>query len=247
MLKQARLSKIESLVNEKKYVSLHELMSATKSSESTIRADLIELSDNGKLIRLRGGAQALNDNSLSFELNVEAKMKIEPEAKRKIGQFAASLIPHDSFVYIDAGTSTFFLLDYISTDNAKFVTNSVIIARKLKSQGHTVYMIGGEFKSTTDAFIGPLAMDTVSKFTFDLGFFGCNGVDKEQGITTPEFEEAMVKKAAMAQCKKLYVLADHTKFGKKTAVVFHPYTPEEIITDYCPESFKGEGIKEIGK
>lgn len=244
MLKKARLNEILRLVDENKFVSLHELMEKTDSSESTIRADLIELSDAGKIIRLRGGAQSINDKGNSIELSVEAKMNLETPAKKQIGQYASSLIKANSFVYIDAGTTTFFMLDYIKASNIKFVTNSVIIARKLTNMGETVYMIGGEFKATTDAFIGPLATETINRFNFDIGFFGCNGISKSEGITTPEFEEAMVKKAAMERCKEVYVLADHSKFDEVTAVRFHDYIGSEIITDKIPEEYKGENIKE---
>lgn len=244
MLKKERLTEILRLVDENKFVSLHELMKATDSSESTIRADLIELSDAGKIIRLRGGAQSINEKGNSIELSVEAKMTLETPAKKQIGEYASRFIKPNTFIYIDAGTTTFFLLDYIAAPNLKFVTNSVIIARKLTNMGQTVYMIGGEFKATTDAFIGPLATETLNRFNFDMGFFGCNGISKKEGITTPEFEEAMVKKAAMERCKEVYVLADHSKFDEVTAVLFHDYIPSEIITDSVPEEYKGENIKE---
>lgn len=247
MLKKERLSKILRLVDEQKFVSLHVLMEETDSSESTIRADLVKLSEEGKIIRLHGGAQSIHDKGSSIELSVEAKMNLETPAKKQIGEYASRLIKSNSFVYVDAGTTTYYLLDYITAQNVKFVTNSVIIARKLTNMGYTVYMIGGEFKATTDAFIGPMATESLTRFNFDIGFFGCNGIDKKEGITTPEFEEAMVKKAAMDRCKEVYVLADHSKFGQVTAVLFHDYKPSEIITDSIPEAYKDEPIKEAKK
>ena len=246
MLKQARQSKILEAVNELKYVSLGDLVTLTGASESSVRADLVELAREEKLIRLRGGAQALNSESISYELSVEAKMGIEVDAKKRIAVYAASLIPDNSMVYIDAGTSTYYLPEAVTAVRAKFVTNSVAIAKVLKAKGYQVYVIGGEFKSTTDAFIGAMTREIIAKFSFDLGFFGCNGIDLEQGITTPDYEEAVVKRAAMGQCAKVYVLADHTKFGVRTAVSFHPFIGEEIITDRTPKSpFNGKGIKEV--
>jgi DeoR family fructose operon transcriptional repressor len=246
MLRQARQSKILEVVNARKYVSLGDLISLTGASESSVRADLVELAREEKLIRLRGGAQALNTESISYELNMEAKMGIEVEAKKRIAAYAATLIPDNSMVYIDAGTSTYYLTEAIEAVGAKFVTNSVTIARKLKAKGYQVYVIGGEFKLTTDAFIGSMTREIISKFTFDLGFFGCNGVDLEQGFTTPDYEEAVVKRAAMGQCAKAYVLADHTKLGVRTAVYFHPFVGEEIITDRITKPvFNGKGIKEV--
>ena len=98
-MKAARHAKILALVEERKFVSLHDLMSLTDSSESTIRADLIELSDTGLIIRLRGGAQA-KGNGLSDELSVEDKMEIEVEAKKAIAEYASGLIKDGSVVYV---------------------------------------------------------------------------------------------------------------------------------------------------
>jgi DeoR family fructose operon transcriptional repressor len=119
----------------------------------------------------------------------------------------------------------------------------MIIARKLKTRGFTVYVTGGEFKLTTDAFIGLMTRETISRFTFDMGFFGCNGVDLEMGLTTPDYEEAIVKQTAMEHSRKVYVLADHSKFGIKTGVKFHDLLPNEIITDSINDQrFKKKGI-----
>lgn len=246
MLKQERQATILEAVGTHHFVSIHDLMALTASSESTLRGDLNELAEQGKLIRLRGGAQAVNDRSLSYELTLETKMGIESEAKRKIGVYAASLIHPGSVVYLDAGTTTLAVAKAVEAKGAKFVTNSVSVARKLKSRGYQTFITGGEFKLTTDAFIGALTQETLVRFHFDMGFFGCNGVDLAQGITTPDFEEASVKQLAMAQCGQAYVLADHTKFGVVTAVSFHPFIGEEIITDAIIKAdYRGLGIIEV--
>ena len=247
MLREARLSKILEVVNERKYVSFHDLMEITGASESSIRADLVFLANEGKIIRLRGGAQAIEEERSSVhELSVEAKMELQVEEKKKIAKYAATLVKDNSAIYVDAGTSTYHFVEALEAKNVKVLTNSVTIARKLKSKGYRVYITGGEFKSITDAFIGPMTRDIISKFSFDLGIFGCNGVDLKQGLTTPDYEEAVVKTAAMEQCKKVYVLADHTKFGVKTAVSFHPFDGKEIITDkITSKEFKNKNIIEV--
>ncbi len=248
MFKEERHAIIVAAVNDRKYVSVADLMLLTGAGESTIRIDLSELASQGKVVRLRGGAQALNTAASSYELSVEAKMDIEVEAKKRIGAYAATLIPEDSTIYIDAGSSTYFLAEAMRTARVKVVTNSLTIARSLKVKGYVVYVIGGEFKLTTDAFIGSMARETLGKFVFDLGFFGTNGIDLQQGFTTPEYEEAMIKQTAMNQSKKPYVLADHTKFGVRTTVSFHPLDGATIITDHIDDdNFKGKGIMEVCK
>ena len=231
MLKEARFSKIIDAVNARKYVSVHTLMALTDSSESTIRADLIELDRQGKLIRLRGGAQALNDETLSYELSVEQKMEIQSGAKKAIALKALTLIRPKMLIYLDAGTSTYSLAEELNVPGVTVITNSVLIARKVMSQGLKAYIVGGEIKLSTDALVGAFAQESVAKFRFDLGFFGANGIDLKAGFTTPDLIEASMKETAFQCCAKAYVLADSTKFDVVTAVSFHPFDPSALITD----------------
>ena len=245
MLKEARHSIILESLNERNYLSLHDLMKLTDSSESTIRADLVLLANEGKLIRLRGGAQALDKNVVTYELSNEDKFSIEIDAKRRIAEYAAKFVNEKSIIYIDAGTTTIQLLDFITAKQVSIVTNSLSIAKKAKIKGFKVYVCGGDIKLNTDAFIGALAQDIISRFSFDVGFFGANGVDIVHGITTPEIEEALVKQLAMSKCNKVYVLVDHSKLGIKTAVTFHPFIGKEIITDKITNNdFLNKGIME---
>ena len=248
MLKEARFSTILEAVSERKYVSLRTLMELTQSSESTIRADLIELDRMGKLLRLRGGAQALNDASISYELSIEEKMAIQLPAKRAIAEKAASLVRTGQMIYVDAGTSTYAFIDALEVPGIKIVTDSYFIAKKAHQKGYTTYVIGGEFKASTDAFIGPMAQEILNRFRFDVGFFGTNGIDLKQGFTTPDVEEAAIKMKAMSQCDSLYVLADNSKFDVVTAVRFHPFEGNILITDEITKPhYQGLGILEASK
>ena len=248
MLKEERQSLILKKVEEQGFATLQELAEYIGSSENTIRGDLNELSSMGALIRIRGGAQCVDAHSLSYEPTMEDKMGVEVEAKKAIAAYAATLIKDHSVIYIDAGTSAYYLAEALSAKDVKIMTNSMHIARPLCKKGYQVYVTGGEFKQTTDVFIGPMTREIISKFNFDMGFFGVNAIDLEQGLSTPDYEEAVVKKTAIAQCSKVYFLADHSKFGSKTSVNFHPFKGEEIITDkILIPSYKDQGIKEVGQ
>ena len=248
MLKEERLAEILDIINQKNYVNIKELQSLTNSSESTIRADLVELANEKKIIRLHGGAQALNKNSISYELSIQDKMEIQVDAKKNIAEYAAKLIENNSTIYIDAGTTTYYLADYITAKNVTIVTNSVIIARRFKVKGYQVYVIGGEYKLKTEAFIGTVAKEILAKFHFDSSFIGCNGVDLESGFTTPDIEEALIKGQAMNQSSNSYILADHSKFDVKTAVRFYGFEGTKIITDVITnKKYLEKGIIEAKK
>lgn len=245
MIKEARQNRILEIVNARKIASLSLLMEETDSSESTIRADLIELDRLGKLLRLRGGAQAINDESTSYELSVDQKMGIQLQAKKAIAEYAYRFVKPNSMIYIDAGTTTYQLAEILDVPNLKVCTNSLLIARKTLSKGLKTYLIGGELKLSTDALIGPMAQEILRRFRFDCGFFGTNGVDLEQGFTTPDVEEATMKEKAMSQCAKAYILADSSKFDVVTAVRFCPFRGEILITESIHKNkYKNLGILE---
>jgi DeoR family fructose operon transcriptional repressor len=246
MLKEERFTKIVDYVNEMKYASLEELMKLTSSSESTIRADLVELSRSKKIIRLRGGAQALDTRSSSYEMNMKEKTKLESSSKKKIGEYASSLVNPKSLIYVDAGTTTYHFAKNLTAKEVIVVTNSNQIGEYLTEKGFEVYVTGGKIKLTTDAYIGSYTVDAISKFIFDQGFFGTNGIDLKQGLTTPDYEEAIVKKTAIEHCKEVYILADHTKFDTKSAVSFSSLDKVKIITDSIPDKkYQSDNIKEV--
>ena len=147
-----------------------------------------------------------------------------------IGKYAASLIEPGDFVYLDAGTTTERVIDYLSHNNAVFVTNAVTHAKKLAEKGFTVYIPGGEFKAVTEAIVGEEAVAAIEKYNFTKGFWGANGVSRQRGFSTPEPKEAMVKRKSMENCKQPYILADESKFNQISSVTFGDFESATVIT-----------------
>ena len=79
----------------------------------------------------------------------------------------------------------------------------------------------------------------LNDYHFSIGFFGANGVCKNAGYTTPDSEEALIKKTAVLQCHKFYALCDHSKFNVVSSVTFAPFAGGILLTDSCPEDYKG--------
>ena len=156
------------------------------------------------------------------------------EEKQLIARYAAALITQDDFVYLDAGTTTGCMIDFITEKSATYVTNAVSHAQKLAAAGFRVYLIGGELKPTTEAVVGNQAILSLETLHFSKAFFGTNGVSLKAGFSTPDYEEAMVKKTAIGQAKKAYILADYSKFGNISSVTFEEFAKAQIITDRKP-------------
>ena len=185
----------------------------------------------GLLIKVHGGATAIK-SVLSREEEVITKSKKHQEEKRKIAKYAASLINKEDIVYLDAGTTTEMMLDYLREYDVIYVTNGITHARKLMNAGFKVHLIGGEIKAVTEALVGEEALEQLDKYNFTKGFFGTNGIDLKRGFTTPDQKEAAVKKKAMEQCQKTYILSDASKFNVISTIKFADLKKAEIITDH---------------
>lgn len=245
MLTEERLARILELLDKSGSVTVSELMEKLDTSESTIRRDLNYLDREDKLQKVRGGAILKNGtvfNSKDDEVNLRKMRNVDE--KNRVAKYAASLIRPGDFVYLDAGTTTECMIDYITERDSTFVTNAVGHAKKLAGLGLHVYLVGGEFKNTTEAIVGEDALYSLRKYNFSKGFFGANGITKREGFTTPELKEAMVKEVAMDHSRERYVLADSSKFGIVSAVRFAEFTDAKILTD-CVTRSEYSGCKNI--
>ncbi len=231
MLTQERYQMILQILNEKNAVTVSELAQAIGTSESTIRRDLNSLDDMGKLNKVFGGATSIRQTTGISEDTVSSREAIMSDNKNAIAAYSATLIKDDDFVYIDAGTTTSRLIDYIANYKATYVTNGISHARKLIQKGLTAYIIGGKMKPATEAVVGAKGIESINNFNFTKAFMGANGIDIDSGFTTPDIDEALIKEAAIKKSYMSFVLADHTKFGRVFPVTFSKLKKCCIITD----------------
>ena len=230
MLTEQRYEMILNLLEENKSVTVTQIKELLHISESTARRDITALHQAGKLIKVFGGAVALEGEVISREPTVQQKENVNKEQKIRIAKYAASLIEPNDFVYLDAGTTTELMIDYLTEKDITFVTNAVSHARKLSMAGYTTYILGGEFKATTEAIVGDEAIESLQKYNFTKGFWGTNGVHQKLGFSTPDVKEAKVKEVAMKHCAKRYVLCDSSKFSQISCVKFGEFAKTCIIT-----------------
>ncbi|MEE3742165.1 DeoR/GlpR family DNA-binding transcription regulator [Streptococcus dysgalactiae] len=213
---------------EDNYVALEDLMQLLDSSESTVRRDLGELEQEGRLHRVHGGAELFH--SLQEELSNQEKSVKNSQIKQALAQKASRFIYDNDVIFIDAGTTTEFLLPFLQGKNVTVVTNSIHHATRLVDLSIKTIIIGGYVKQTTDASIGSVALEQIRQMNFDKAFLGMNGVD-EAYLTTPDMEEAVIKKAVIANAKVSYILVDGSKIGQVSFVKVAAINQVTIITE----------------
>mgnify|MGYP002611984196 CR=1 FL=1 len=248
MLAEERYTAILNLVNQKQAITVPELTAALGASEATIRRDLNALHRQGRLHKVHGGATAIKQSFIADEPDIPTKSSLHVEEKEAIARYAAAQIQDDDVVFLDAGTTTLRMLNYLPACKATFVTNGITLASRMVAMGLKAFIVGGQLKPGTEAVIGGQAAATLSAYNFTKAFLGTNGVSIKQGYTTPDPEEALVKGKAMEQAYMSYVLADASKFGIITAMTFAPLHKACIITNVLPDkSYTQHAIvKEVG-
>ena len=235
MLTEERQSLLLEAVNRNHSIGLNELCQMFQSSESTIRRDLSFLAGKGLLTKVRGGAMALDEKFTPIERNMDEKSVLFITEKDAIARYAASLVQDGDCVFVDAGTTTEKMTDYLSVKNATFVTNAFTHAKKLAQKGYQVFVPAGEIKASTEAIVGAGCQMSLQNYHFNKCFIGVDGISLSGGFSTPDQNEACVKTTVMNHSQECYVLADHSKFDKITSVTFAPLNRGIIITDRLQE------------
>ena len=230
MLTEERFAKIVKIVNQEGTVTVLELAQAIGISESTIRRDLNQLDKLGRIRKVHGGATAAVLMSDGHERNMQEKYSRNIEEKRAIAAYAATLVHPNDFVFLDAGSTTEQMAEYLEENTAFYVTNGITLAQKLAARGFKTMLLAGRVKASTDAVIGMEAVSSLARYHFTKGFFGTNVITVAEGFTTPDLEEAANKRAAMEHCRQCYVLADNSKFDTLSNVSFGELSKAKIIT-----------------
>lgn len=241
ILKSERKRLIEERIAQDSVVSLEELVKLLDTSESTVRRDLDELEAEHKLRRIHGGAERIQP--LQEELTNQQKSIKNVQAKQKIAEAAANLLDDGDVIFIDAGTTTELLLDRLGEKDITVVTNSIHHAVKLVDKNIKTIIIGGDVKSSTDACVGPFALQQIAELNFDKAFIGMNGID-EHYLTTPDMAEAAVKRQIIQNSRMTYVLADASKLGQVSFVKVAGVGTVQLVTEKTDQAIVKNIIKQ---
>ncbi len=243
MLSQERCRIILENLNRKKVVSVPELSIELKTSEVTIRRDLQELEDEGKLKRVHGGAIPIETSSSAFE-PLHAQLQSENiESKKIIAKAAYDFIAEKSAIILDSSTTAMELCKLICDkpiEGLVVVSNCVrIIVELTNCTDIELIMIGGVVRKNLISCTGTLSETMMEKIRVDKAFIGINGIDLvDDVLTTPNLSEAAIKQSMIRCAKESIILADHTKFD-------HSYlgwvSKASDVNCIITNSFAGEG------
>jgi DeoR family transcriptional regulator, fructose operon transcriptional repressor len=222
-----RHSRILSLLQERQRLSTDDCAEALGVSKETIRRDLIELEDAGKLARVHGGAIPLALQELSpavqdlpLEPAYRDRAQLNAAQKLAIAKQAAQLIEPGMACFIDAGSTTHALArELTKRSGIHIVTNSLEVAFALaRQEGIDVMLLGGRMSSDVPATFGEVTIAEISRMQLDLVLFSPVAIHAERGAMDQVMSEAAVARAMVAHADRRILLADGSKLGSASRV-----------------------------
>lgn len=226
-----RWIEISEFVKEKKYASIDEIMEKFQLSRSTVRRTLIAMEEKKLLKRVRGGAGAIEEVDAILPMDFQEVFNANKEDKIIIAKKAASLIQDNDVIFIDSGSTCFYMIDYIKAKEITVVTNGIMHIQKLMAKGINTYILGGYAKPEKNLIMGEDMINKISVMNFDKAFLGTMGIDARSGFTTMMLEDGEVKKAVIKSSDKCYILADKSKFNVRKFYTYGDFTEATIITN----------------
>jgi DeoR/GlpR family transcriptional regulator of sugar metabolism len=211
MLTAQRKQQILAILKRQGQVIAKDVAEAMSVSEDTIRRDLRELAQEGRLQRVHGGALPASPAVADFA----GRERIAPDGKVAIGQAAAGMIRAGQVVILDGGTTARQVARHIPLEmKATVVTHSPTIALELVRHPEVeVILIGGRMFKHSVVAVGAAAIEAIGQIHADTYFMGVTGVHAKTGLTTGDYEEAAVKRALSHAAAETFVLASKEKLG----------------------------------
>ena len=184
------------------------------------------------LVRTHGGAIQVNQNSVLPDF--ETRLQNLSGEKEKIAKCAASFINDNDVIYIDCGTTLFFIHKFLKDkENLIVITHSLPLIYQLSNQPRIkLVIIGGEVDKDRKAAYGPIAEKNINEFHTNKAFIGSDGISLANGLSTYEMKEGLITKRAAENSKEVFLVCTSDKIENDAFVKFAPFDLiDHIITD----------------
>ncbi len=217
---EERKQAILDYVKSRKKASVNELCEKFEVSSATIRNDLRDLEQNKLLVRTHGGA--IIQGQARFEPDAADKSVQHAEAKKRIAMAALKRIEDGDTLILDTGSTTYELaLLLAARKNITVLTNDLAIASSLEDHpSAVVHVIGGFLRKGFHCTVGSMAEGMLRSLTVDKAFMAANAFSIERGASTPDLQQAELKRLMISIATKVFFLVDFSKLGRNSFAGF---------------------------
>ncbi|MEO3432037.1 DeoR/GlpR family DNA-binding transcription regulator [Inquilinus sp. CAU 1745] len=210
-----------SAIQEKPVVTIQDIVELTGASEATIRRDIAALHVQGRLRRVRGGAEAINPPQFTGLAGRPYKVNesVNGDKKRAIARAAVALCDDGDPIIVNGGTTTFQMVHFLASRRMQVFTNSFPIAEHLlKHSKNTVMLPGGAIYREQNIILSPFENDVTRNFYARRMFMGAQGVGA-LGVMESDALLIQAEQKLINQADELIVLVDSTKFTRRSSLI----------------------------
>ena len=221
-MKKERIEEIAELLDKRGKLTLEQLDEHFPNvSQMTIRRDLLQLEQEGRVIRVRGGAMSVKE------------VQSQTDEKITIAQKAASLVEENTSIFMDGGTTALYLAKELPDIDIHVFTNGLAVAIELaKKKNMKVTMLGGQVMPENLSTSSPSAKMYFENTNFELAIISASAFTPEDGFSCGSQVEADLLILARKKARSVYMMLDSSKIGKIMPYTFaHLDDINVLITD----------------
>jgi DeoR/GlpR family transcriptional regulator of sugar metabolism len=230
------------------YPELAELLSV---STMTARREIDRLAAQKLVIKTPGGAQRPTAPAGYYETDLTSRLNQNVAQKRAIALCAVELIAPDQTVFLDPGTTCLELAKLLAKRRAglTLVTNSALACLELgRGNGGPIIGLGGQYDVASASFFGPACEEAAERFFVDWAFVSTKAFLPAEGTFESAVETIRIKQVVARRCKRLVLLADHSKFGVRALCkALDSHQIDTVITDSRTGRPQLEELERAGK
>ncbi|WJV64087.1 DeoR/GlpR family DNA-binding transcription regulator [Pectobacteriaceae bacterium CE70] len=233
MLEETRLHRIRALLSTLNRVSTEQIIQHLGVSRETVRRDILKLEAQGGLRRVHGGIVATDS---SPEPPLAIRNAVRAKEKHAIARAAVQQLQAGQTLFIDAGSTTSLLADeLLSMPGMTIITNSLNIALTLSAVDsdnllrHDVILLGGHMGPSMQATSGALTVSEIQRYRADVALLSPVGIASQSGASSFAHHEAEVAGAMAHHAKTRIILADHSKIGVTSRIIYAPISDIDMI------------------
>lgn len=228
-----RQARIVEIVSQQGFATIENLAREFGVSPQSVRRDIIRLDADGLLQRFHGGVGVCET---PVRMGYAEKRTVATDAKRRIGEKAASLIPEGSVVFLDVGTTVEAVAQALGEKRQlRVFTASLAAAGILAGRpGIDLFVLGGAVRGIDGSVVGETTLSMLARFRFDYAVLGFSGIDRDGAPMDYDLEKVAVKQAAIDQSNHVLVVGDSSKFHKSAVVRFAGETKSLVFVTEAP-------------
>lgn len=217
MHERERWQKILTQVRERGVVRVRELVKETSASSATIRRDLVKLEEMGQIKRMHGGVEAVEaaEQPHLATRSFDVSQTLNAGRKRAVAREAAAMCRDGESIIINAGSTTWFMAEFLRDRRMQILTNSVPIATELiNTSQNRIVLPGGEVYREQGIILSPFDEDAIQHFTASKMFMSCYSISS-MGVIEGDPLIARAEAKLLSRAEKLIVIADSAKFEQR--------------------------------